>query len=108
MKDPRMQSLIATPQTPLAILMPDQGTTPTRRSTDKRTHAGDLDLTRVSSSASPSRAVRVMSRARGKKRDIRGASGVANNVARIEPIVVNIVSRRVANTGWNKTPARTF
>lgn len=108
MNEPSAQSLIATPQTPLAMLMPDQGTTPTRRSTDRRTHADDLDFVRVSRCASPSRALRVMSSARGKKREMNGARGMARRVARTEPMVVSAVRRMVAIAGDNSAPATTF
>jgi hypothetical protein len=42
MKVPNMQSLRDTPQTPHAILMPDHGTTPMRRRTERRTQAAVL------------------------------------------------------------------
>lgn len=42
MKVPNIQSLRGTRQTPEAMLMPDQGTTPTSRKTERRTHADDL------------------------------------------------------------------
>lgn len=106
--EPSIQSLSATPQTPLAMLIPDQGTTPTSRSTERRTQADDLALARVSTLASPSSALRVISRARGKKWVIKGASGIASSVANKEPRVVNAVKSSVARAGENKAPARTF
>jgi len=44
MNAPAMQSRIDTPVTPHAMLSADQGTTPTKRSTDRRTHAGLLPV----------------------------------------------------------------
>lgn len=108
MNEPRIQSLSATPQTPLAMLIPDQGTTPTSRNTERRTQAGDLVLARVSTLTSPSSALRVISRARGKKWVMKGASGIANSVANIEPRAVSAVNSNVASAGENKAPARTF
>ena len=103
-----MQSLKATPQTPLAMLIPDHGTTPISRSTERRTQADDLLLVCVFELASPSRALRVKSRARGKKCVRKGARGVARSVANVEPTVVSAVSRRVASAGENRAPAKTF
>jgi hypothetical protein len=114
MKAPKTQSPSETPQTPLAILMPDHGTTPTSRKTDKRTHADDLFLcvSVVESSCglsdSPCNAVRVMSSARGKRYVKNGARGVARRVAHREPMVVSMVRKRVATTGENNAPASTF
>ena len=105
MNEPRMQSLSATPQTPLAMLIPDQGTIPTSRNTERRTQAGDFELARVST---PSNALRVISRARGKKWVMKGASGIASSVANTEPRVVSVVKSNVASAGENKAPARTF
>ena len=110
---PSMQSVIDTPQTPHAMLIPDQGTTPMRRSTDRRTHAEDrgfADLPDVSRSGSesPSRALRVMSKARGKKCVKKGERGVASNVAHAEPIMVRVVRRTVAYAGEKSAPAKTF
>jgi hypothetical protein len=90
------------------MLIPDHGTTPIRRSTERRTQADDLFLVRVFTLASPSRALRVKSRARGKKYVRKGASGLAKSVANIEPMLVSAVSKRVASAGENKAPAKTF
>jgi hypothetical protein len=38
----------------------------------------------------------------------KGARGLERRVAHIEPIVVNVVNRRVASAGWKSAPARTF
>lgn len=110
MNAPSMQSLMATPHTPQAMLIPDHGTTPMRRSTERRTHADDLDLDFAprSGSESPSNALRVMSSARGKKWVRNGARGVASRVAQRDPIVVSVVRSTVANAGENRAPARTF
>lgn len=96
-----MQSVIATPHTPHAMLMPDHGTTPIKRSTDSRTQAGDLFFdwspdASISASEAPSRADRVMSSARGKKCVRKGARGVERSVAHAEPMVVSAVRRMVA------------
>jgi hypothetical protein len=108
MNAPSIQSAIATPQTPLAMLMPDHGTTPIRRRTERRTHADDLVLSRASKPASPSKALRVKSRARGKKCVRNGARGFANSVAKMEPTIVNAVNSRVASAGEKSAPAKTF
>lgn len=114
MKAPMTQSPSETPHTPHAILMPDHGTTPTNRKTDNRTHADDLLLcTSVVESScglsdSPWSAVRVMSRARGKRYVRNGARGVARRVAQMDPIVVSVVRKRVAMIGENSAPANTF
>jgi hypothetical protein len=113
MNAPRIQSLIATPQTPQAMLIPDQGTTPMRRNTESRTHADDLGFELEVDGAksdfeSPSRAFLVRSRARGKKWVRNGASGVASIVAHTEPRVVRVVRRMVAYAGENNAPAKTF
>ncbi len=65
MKEPRRQSSKATPVTPHAMLMPDQGTTPIRRRMERRIH-GDV-WEACCSDFVPSRADRVRSRALGKK-----------------------------------------
>lgn len=106
MNDPRKQSAMATPQTPHAMLMPDHGTTPTRRKTDNLTQAEDLVF--VPSSVSPSRASRVISRAFGNKCVKNGASGVASSVAHTEPIAVRSVRTSVAQVVGNSAPAKTF
>lgn len=49
---PAMQSRSDTPVTPQAMLRADQGTTPTRRRTDNRTHAGLLPVFAAASVAS--------------------------------------------------------
>lgn len=112
MKDPSMQSEIATPQTPQAMLIPDHGTTPMRRRTDNRTHADDwcLVVSRSVSSESdvPSRALRVMSNAFGKKCDRYGPIGLAKRVAQADPMVVSAVNKTVANAGEKRAPASTF
>ena len=107
MNVPRRQSLRGTPHTPHAILMPDHGTTPTRRRTDRRTQAGDVALT-AAEFGSPSNATRVNSNARGKKWDKSGASGEERRVAQAEPTVVRDVRRMVAREGEKRAPARTF
>lgn len=113
MKAPNIQSVMATPQTPHAILIPDHGTTPIRRRTERRTHAEDRGFDEFpnssrSESESPSRALRVMSNARGKKWVKNGANGVDSIVAHAEPTIVSVVSRIVAYAGENSAPAKTF
>jgi len=90
------------------MLIPDHGTTPISRSTDKRTQAGALFLADVSNLASPSSALRVNSSARGKKCVRKGARGVDKIVANVDPMVVSAVSRRVASAGEKSAPANTF
>jgi hypothetical protein len=90
MKVPNIQSLSDTPHTPQAMLMPDHGTTPIRRITERRTHGEDLG------SEPPARALRVISNARGNKMARNGASGVERRVAHREPNVVKVVRRIVA------------
>ena len=63
--DPRKQSAIETPQTPHAMLRPDQGTTPIKRRIDSRTQTGVLFCEVEVESKSPCRAVFVTARARG-------------------------------------------
>lgn len=99
MKAPRRQSEIATPHTPQAMLIPDQGTTPTRRRTDSRAQVGDFEFFPVDKSDSPSRAMRVICSARGNMRDRDGAKGTHKRVAKIEPSVVNAERSNVARTG---------
>jgi hypothetical protein len=113
MNDPSMQSVMATPHTPQAMLIPDHGTTPIRRNTERRTQADDFGFDLASKESgldckSPSMALRVISRARGKKCVRNGASGVDNRVAHAEPIVVSAERSIVANTGEKRAPARTF
>lgn len=95
--------------------MPDHGMTPMRRKIDRRTHGEDFELELDSEEFSlefelepPSRASRVIARARGKALLRKGAKGAANKEANIDPIVVNVVRRRVAYAGENNAPARTF
>lgn len=90
--------------TPQAILMPDQGTTPIKRSMDKRIHGAD----EWSLLLAPSRAERVLSNALGKYRVRKGARGLESIVAQIEPRVVSRVRRRVAYAGEKSAPAKTF
>jgi len=99
MNAPKKQSVKGTPQTPHAILIPDQGTTPMRRSIDKRTQAGDFGADPAVKSVSPSRAFRVMSSARGKNLLRTGARGALSAVAITDPMVVNKVNSKVANRG---------
>lgn len=122
-----MQSQNGTPQRPQAILIPDQGITPIKRSTDNRTQGDVLDggrgrgddddddafFTGTVSLActvgmSPSRTFRVMTNARGKKWVTRGERGLARRMEIKAPIVVMIVINNVAIAGGNKAPARTF
>lgn len=103
--EPKKQSIMATPQTPQAMLMPDHGTMPIKRSTDSRTHADDFG---VSSLVAPSMAFRVMSKARGNIFTKNGANGAASRLAKIDPNVVSRVSKSVASAGENSAPARTF
>lgn len=99
MNAPKKQSVNGTPQTPHAMLIPDQGTTPMRRSTDKRTQAGDLGADPAAKSVSPSKAFRVISSARGKSRLRVGARGALRAVAITDPMVVKKVNSKVANRG---------
>jgi hypothetical protein len=89
------------------MLIPDHGTTPMRRRTERRTHV-EFSLPSESESISPPRAERVMSKARGKKYVKNGARGFDKRVAQTEPIVVKAVKRTVARAGEKRTPARTF
>lgn len=109
---------------PHATFSADQGTTPTSRRTDNRTHAGvppeDADKSldcadfgptteeEEEEKASPSRACLVISTGRGKTRDKVGARGMARRVENIEPRLVSRVITRVASKGWKRAPARTF
>lgn len=104
MKEPRKHSISGTPQTPHAMLIPDQGTTPMRRRIESRVHGDDFVL----SVEAPSMAFRVRSSALGKYFTTYGASGAARRLANIDPIVVRSVRRMVARTGENKAPANTF
>ena len=79
MKEPKTQSRRATPHTPHAMLMPDQGTMPIRRRMERRTQAeeceddeeegesfsGDDEDGDEEAGEDPSMALRVISRARG-------------------------------------------
>ena len=111
MKVPNMQSVKETPQTPQAILMPDQGTTPINRNMESLTQGADLVLessSLVGSEESPASAFRVISSARGNMYDKKGARGAARRVAHSEPMVVRAVSMMVANAGEKRAPASTF
>ena len=99
MNAPKKQSVRGTPQTPHAMLIPDQGTTPMRRSIDKRTQAGDLGADPAAKSVSPSKAFRVISSARGKNLLRTGARGALRAVAITDPTVVKKVNSKVANRG---------
>ena len=97
------------------MLMPDHGITPIRRKIDRRTQGADFEFESASVEFGfelelepPSRASLVIARARGKALLRNGANGAANKVAKIDPIVVNRVRRRVAYAGENNAPARTF
>jgi hypothetical protein len=108
-----MQSIIDTPHTPQAMLMPDQGTTPMRRRTERRTQGDDLGFKRVpaasgSASESPPRALRVISKVRGNNFSRKGPRGVERRVAHAEPRVVRVIRKRVAYIGENRAPPRTF
>jgi len=56
----------------------------------------------------PSRAERVMSRALGIILEKKGDMGLDNKVAHTDPSMVRKVRSRVANTGENNAPAKTF
>ena len=97
------------------MLIPDHGITPIRRKMDRRTQGADFEFESASVEFGfelelepPSRASLVIARARGKALLRNGANGAANKVAKIDPIVVNRVRRRVAYAGENNAPARTF
>ena len=107
-KVPSIQSARATLQTPQATLIPDQGTTPTRRRKERRTH-GDFGRDWLSLPwISPDRATRVMSIAPGEICIRNGANGFESKVAQAEPRVVRVASKTVAGRGENNAPARTF
>ena len=106
MKVPREQSHKATPRTPQATLIPDQGTIPTNRKTVKRTHVGDVALVLVPESASTM--LRANAKGRGKNRARKGERGAERSVAMIDPMVVSTASNNVAKKGENRAPARTF
>jgi len=113
MNVPSMQSRMDTPQTPQAMFMPDQGTTPMRRRTERRTQGDDLGFKKVpgasgSASESPPRALRVISNARGNNFARKGPRGVERRVAQAEPTVVRVIRRMVAYIGENRAPPRTF
>ena len=111
MKVPSEQSTRDTPQTPHAMLMPDQGTTPMSRNTESLTQAGDFGRPpefAESASDSPPRALRVMSSAFGNILARKGPRGAERSEAHIEPTVVSVVSRMVAYSGENSAPPRTF
>jgi len=65
MNVPRKQSAIETPQTPHAMLRPDQGTTPIKRRIDNRIQTGVLFCEVEFESESPCRAFLVTASARG-------------------------------------------
>lgn len=96
--DPSMESTRGTSQTPQAMLMPDHGTTPMRRRTERRTQAGVGydDLSEISGSAGPDKALRVISSARGKRLARNGPRGLESREAHAEPSMVRVVSRMVA------------
>jgi len=112
MNAPTAQSQTRTPVTPQAILMPDHGTMPTRRMTERRAQTGvlGLEVPLISGveDGLPWRAdfVRVM--ALGKKRMTRGPMGVARSEERREPPVVMVAWRMVAGMGGSKIPVRMF
>lgn len=110
MKPPKKQSVIATPHTPQAILMPDQGMIPISRSMERRIHGDDLFVDTLGSEPSfdPSKATRVNARARGNMLTKNGARGADRRLAKIEPTVVSTVMSKVAQSGENSAPARTF
>jgi hypothetical protein len=109
MKEPRKQSLEATPHTPQAILIPDQGTTPINLRMDKRTHGAVLlCAVEFDMESAPCRALRVAARALGNQADSNGAIGLESNEDMTEPMVVSNVSKTVAQAGWNRAPAKTF
>jgi hypothetical protein len=98
--DPSMESARGTSHTPQAMLIPDHGTTPMRRRTERRTQAGvvfgDSDLPEISGSAEPDKALRVISSARGKRLVKKGPSGFESREAHADPSMVRVVSRMVA------------
>lgn len=94
--DPSMESDSGTSHTPQAMLIPDHGTTPMRRRTERRTQAGDVDLPEISGSAEPDKALRVISSARGKRLVKKGPSGFESKEAHADPSMVRVVSRMVA------------
>jgi hypothetical protein len=106
MRVPRKQSHRATPKTPQATLIPDQGTIPTSRKTVKRTQVGDEALVLFPESAS--KMLRAKANGRGKKRVRKGERGAERSVARIDPTVVSTARSSVAKRGENRAPARTF
>ena len=65
MNVPRKQSVMETPQTPHAMLRPDQGTTPIKRRIDNRIQTGVLFCVVEFESESPCRAFLVTASARG-------------------------------------------
>ena len=112
MNAPTAQSQTRTPVTPQAILMPDHGTTPTRRIIERRTQMGVIDLETPLISGmegeGPWRADFVRVRALGKKRTTRGPTGVARREERREPPVVMVAWRMVAGMGGSRIPVRMF
>lgn len=103
-KAPRKQSQTATPQTPQAMLMPDQGTTPMSRRIDNRTHAAE----RSALASPPSRTTRVIARGRGKNCVRNGPRGAARQLADRDPTVVSNVRSMIESAGGKSAPASTF
>lgn len=112
MNAPTAQSQTRTPVTPQAILIPDHGTIPTRRSIERRTQMGVIGLETPLISGvegeGPWRADFVRVRALGKKRTTRGPTGVARREERREPPVVMVAWRMVAGMGGRRIPVRMF
>jgi hypothetical protein len=113
MNAPTTQSETLNPVTPLAILIPDHGTMPTRRIIERRTQTGvvgglEEPLMSEVEGEGPWRAYFVRMRALGKMRMMRGPTGVARREERREPPAVTVVWRMVAGMGGSKNPVRTF
>jgi hypothetical protein len=96
--------------------MPDQGTIPMRRSTDRRAQGledvegevlADLRESELAGEV-PWRALRVRAMAEGKKRVMMGVRGAARMVERTDPIVVRLVCKRVAQKGARRVPVNIF
>lgn len=99
MKVPLTQSMTETPQTPQAMLMPDQGMIPMSRRMERRTQGEDFATevaSVISESEFPSIALRVIVSARGNTLLRNGANGADRRLANTEPIVVRAVRSRVA------------
>lgn len=120
MNAPKKQFFNDTPVIPHATFKADRGTTPTKRRTDNRTHAGVLPDVEVFEGCEdfgpsvevvgeePSSACLVISMGRGNALDKVGARGMARRVENIEPRLVSRVITSVASKGWKSAPARTF